>query len=102
MNLPKFIITMDGFLRLGMVNQHKDLLKPGDQCIGGGYYHFDFISNRLILDRKSYDFGKPKWHLLDVLKIPSAYRGLRIIYLYDDGFHDDFCVNDELDIEYYD
>jgi len=64
MALPKFIITMDGYLtssksltlghsskldgsrsiatfRLGMVNQHKDLLKPGDQCIGGGYYHFD-------------------------------------------------------------
>ncbi len=25
MNLPKFIITMDGYFRLGMVNQHKDL-----------------------------------------------------------------------------
>jgi hypothetical protein len=23
MNLPKFIITMDGYFRLGMVNQHK-------------------------------------------------------------------------------
>ena len=42
MTLPKFIITMDGVFRLGMVNQHKDLLKPGDQCIGGGYYHFDY------------------------------------------------------------
>ena len=41
MTLPKFIITMDGFFRLGMVNQHKDLLKPDDQCIGGGYFHFD-------------------------------------------------------------
>ena len=39
MTLPKFIITMDGVFRLGMVNQHKHLLKPGDQCIGGGYYH---------------------------------------------------------------
>ena len=28
---------MDGYFRLGMVNQHKHLLKPGDQCIGGGY-----------------------------------------------------------------
>ena len=37
MTLPKFIITMDGVFRLGMVNQHKDLLKPGDQCIGGGF-----------------------------------------------------------------
>ena len=38
MALPKFIITMDGVFRLGMVNQHKELLKPGDQCIGGGYW----------------------------------------------------------------
>ena len=37
MNLPKFIITMDGYFRLGMVNQHKDLLLPGDQCIGELY-----------------------------------------------------------------
>ena len=36
MTLPKFIITMDGYFRLGMVNQHKDLLKPGDSCLGGG------------------------------------------------------------------
>ncbi len=54
MMLPKFIICMDGTFRLGMVNQHKHLLKPGDQCIGGGYYHFDFVSNRIILDRESY------------------------------------------------
>ena len=64
MTLPKFIITIDGYFRLGMVNQHKHLLKPGDQCIGGGYYHFDFVSNRILLDRESYDFGRPKWHLL--------------------------------------
>ena len=110
MTLPKFIITMDGVFRLGMVNQHKDLLKPGDQCIGGGYYHFDFVSNRIILDRESYDFGRPKWHLLEVLKVPSAYRGMRIVYKYDDDFfrmrsttrHDDFNVSEELRIEYYD
>jgi hypothetical protein len=41
---------MDGYFRLGMVNQHKHLLKSGDQCIGGGYYHFDFVSNRILLD----------------------------------------------------
>ena len=38
MTLPKFIVCMDGTFRLGMVDQHKHLLKPGDQCIGGGYY----------------------------------------------------------------
>ena len=84
MTLPKFIITMDGVFRLGMVNQHKDLLKPGDSCLGGGYYRFDYTSNRIILDRSSYDFGKPKWHLLEVLKVPSAYRGMRLVYYDDD------------------
>ena len=49
MALPKFIITRDGVLRLGMVNQHKDLLQPEDDCIGGGYYQFDFTCNRMIL-----------------------------------------------------
>ena len=100
MTLPKFIITMDGHFRLGMVNQHKDLLKPGDQCIGGGYYRFDFISNRIIMDRESYDFGKPKWHLLDTLIVPSAYKMLSLVYEYDDGFHEDFNVSEELTIVY--
>ena len=90
MNLPKFIITMDGYLRLSMVNQHKDLLMGDDQCIGGGYYQFDWTSNRLILDRASYDFGRPRWHLLDTLRVPAQYRGLRIVglggsYRYRDG-----------------
>ena len=102
MTLPKFIITLKGVFRLAMVNQHKDLLKPGDLCIGGGYYHFDFVSNRIILNRESYDFGRPKWHLLEELKVPSAYRGMRIVYVYDDGFHDDFNVSEELKIEDYD
>lgn len=100
MSQPKFIITADGFLRLGMVNMHKDLLLPGDECIGGGYYQFDYVSNRLILDRKSYDYGKPKWHWLDVLKVPSVYRGLQIVYIYDDG--EEFDISHELKIEYYD
>lgn len=101
MALPKFIITMDGHLRMGMVNQHKDLLKPGDQCIGGGYYTFDYVSNRIILDRSSYDFGRPRWHLIDTLKVPSTYKMLRLVYVYDDGFHDDYIVSEELQIEYY-
>jgi hypothetical protein len=33
MALPKFIITMDGYLRLGMVNQHKDLLVSDELSI---------------------------------------------------------------------
>lgn len=100
MTLPKFIVTMDGHLRMGMVSQHKHLLKAGDQCIGGGYYYLDFISHRIILDRESYDFGRPRWHLLSTLLVPAAYRGLSIVYQYDDNFHDDFRVSDELTIAY--
>lgn len=100
MSQPKFVITADGFLRLGMVNMHKDLLLPGDDCIGGGYHQFDYVSNRLILDRKSYDYGKPKWHWLDILRVPSVYRGLQIVYIYDDG--EEFDLSQELKIEYYD
>ena len=36
------------------------------------------------------------------IKVPSTYRGMRIVYKYDDGFHDDFNVSEELLIEYYD
>ena len=100
MTLPKFIITLDGHLRMGMVSQHKDLLKPGDQCIGGGYYEIAYTSNRILLDRSSYDFGKPKWHLLDQLLVPVAYRGMRLVYCYDDNFHDDFDVSENLDVTY--
>lgn len=101
MNHPKFIITLDGVLRLGMVCQHKDLLKPGDQCIGGGYYQFDYTTNRVILDRSSYDYGIPRWHLLETLKVPSVYRGMKFVYQYDDDYLEDFNVSDELNIEYY-
>ncbi len=101
MEQPKFIITMDGYLRMGMVDQHKDLLIGDDQCIGGGYYSFDWTSNRLLLDRSSYDFGRPRWHLLEALKVPVVYRNLRIVYSYNDDFHDDYVVSDELPLSYY-
>ncbi len=102
MTLPKFIITSDGHFRLGGVSQHRDLLLPGEQCIGGGYYRFDYVSNRIVLDRSSYDFGRPRWHLLQELKVPSAYRGFRMVYKYDDNMHDDYCINEHLKILYED
>lgn len=101
MALPKFIVTVDGHLRLGMVDQHKDLLVGDEQCIGGGYYEFDWVSNRLLLDRASYDFGRPRWHLLETLKLPKAYSRLCIVYRYNDD-REDFIASDELPIEYYD
>lgn len=100
MELPKFILTMDGYLRIGMVHLHSELMQPGDSCIGGGFFDVDYISNRLILYRYSHDYGVPRWHLVDTLFVPADYRGYRIVYVYDDGYHEDFKVSEKLKIEY--
>ncbi len=100
MRLPKFIITSEGYFRLGMVNQHRDLLEPGDQCIGGGYYRFDYTSNCIILDGFSYDYGKPRWHLLDKLLVPVEYQGWRLVYLDDNRYSEEFEVSEELEVEF--
>ena len=44
----------------------------------------------------------PEGKQSDQGRAPSTYRGMRIVYSYDDGFHDDFNVSEELQIEYYD
>lgn len=51
MSLPKFILTMDGRLRLGMVSLHSELVNQGEDCIGGGLYDLDYLSSCLILYR---------------------------------------------------
>lgn len=78
--MQKFIITHEGVFKYSNVRMHKDLLEGRDMCIGGGFYEFDYVSNRLLLTGKSYDFGKPKWHYIDTLKLPSAFRGLTVLY----------------------
>jgi len=44
---PKFILTLDGYIRLGYVRMHKDLLLPGDVCIGGGFWELPRLTNRI-------------------------------------------------------
>ena len=61
MEHPKFIITSGGHLRLGMVTLHRDLLMPHEQCLGGGFYEYDYAANMLILSGKSFDYGLPRW-----------------------------------------
>lgn len=98
---PKFILTLDGYLRIGYVRMHKDLLLPGDTCIGGGFWEVDTISQRLLLSGKSYDYGKPKWTFVTgKLFVPEAYRGLNITYEGDSPM-DDTNVSDIFDVEYY-
>lgn len=95
----KFVITDEGYLRLGYVRMHEDLLEDDDTCIGGGYWEVDYIRMELILDRESYDYGKPKWHYLEQLYVPEDYRGLKIVY-HGDSLMDSVNVSEELTIYY--
>ena len=100
MTHPKFILTDMGHLRLGLVNLHRDLLLPGEQCMGGGYYEFDHVGNRLVLDRESYDYGPPMWHLFDTLHVESLYRGMDIVYRSGHRYDPDFEVSRMMTIVY--
>ena len=100
MQYPKFIITKEGHFRLGMVNLHMHLLEKGDHCIGGGFYQFDYASNRILLEGESYDFGSPLWDMIEVLKVPAEYRGMQIVYQYRDEDEEDLVLNDTKEIIY--
>lgn len=80
MEHPKFIITSGGHLRLGMVTLHRDLLMPHEQCLGGGFYEFDYASNRLVLSGKSFDYGPPRWSRVETLLVQEAFLGTTIVY----------------------
>ena len=99
MEHPKFIITSGGHLRLGMVTLHRDLLMPHEDCIGGGFYVFDYTSNRLLLSGKSFDYGPPRWGKVDVLLVPEAFRGVTIIYR--DPRGDEINLTTEFTTRYY-
>lgn len=101
MKQPKFILTDTGYFRLGMVELHKDLLLPGEECYGGGYYEFDWPANRLVLTGQSYDFGPPRWHWVDKLRVSITYRKLHMIYVPTSPLEEGVNVADEVEIEYY-
>ena len=100
----KFILTQHGVLRFGDVRLHKDLLESGDFCYGGGFYEFDYGTNRIILSGASFDFGSPLWERflsLDIpLKVPEDYRGMGIVYRYDDQIRGELRVTEDFQIEY--
>ena len=78
--MRKFIITSSGKLKYGDVRLHKHLLGPGEDCWGGGFYEFNHLEGKLILSGQSFDYGTPKWHWLETLRLPESFRGLRITY----------------------
>ena len=63
MSYPKFIITQDGHLRLGMVSLHKHLMERGDVCLGGGYWQINHYARQVELSGASSDYGRPQWHI---------------------------------------
>ena len=99
MQHPKFIITSCGHLRLGMVTLHRDLLMPHEECLGGGFYEYDYANNRLILSGKSFDYGPPRWGKIDVLLVSEAYRDVPILYRDSRGDEIDLTVT--FPIRYY-
>ena len=99
MEHPKFIITSRGYLRLGMVTLHRDLLMAHEDCLGGGFYEFDYTGNQLLLSGKSFDYGPPRWGKIDILYVPEVYRGMTVVYR---GYRgEELVVTDEYQIKYY-
>lgn len=99
MEHPKFIITSGGHLRLGLVTLHRDLLLPHEDCLGGGFYEFDYAAGRLLLSGKSFDYGYPQWSKVNVLLVPEAYSGLPIVYR--DPRGEEINLTDSFEIGYY-
>ena len=99
MEHPKFIITSGGHLRLGMVTLHRDLLMPHEQCLGGGFYEYDYVGNRLLLSGKSFDYGPPRWSKVDILLVPESFRDVPIIYR--DPRGDELDLNNHFTIHYH-
>ena len=66
----KFVLTSHGYLRIGVVHMHRDLLQPGDHPMGGGFWDIDYTANRLVLSGRSFDFGEPQWGVVNTLHVP--------------------------------
>ena len=81
MAYPKFIITSDGHLRLGMVTLHRHLLEHGDTCLGGGYWNVNHYAMQMELSGASSDYGKPQWHRIDKVILPRDYQGFTFTWL---------------------
>jgi len=63
--MQKFVITIDGELRFGDVQLHKDLLPPFDTtCYGGGFWKLNAGGMAIDLYGRSFDFGAPDLNMI--------------------------------------
>ena len=81
MAYPKFILTSDGRIRLGMVVLHRHLLEPGELCLGGGYWSINHAARQVELSGASSDYGKPQWSRVAKLLLPRDYEGYVFTWL---------------------
>lgn len=93
-------MTKDGILRLGEVKRHYDLLRPGEHCLGGGFYKLDYLSRRLLLNGESSEFGEPAWERVDCIRLSAYYRGLELIYTSWDSWREPIAISDILEVVY--
>lgn len=100
----KFVITSKGYLRMGDVKLHCDLLWPDDWCLGGGFYRFDYVNKQVILDRESYDYGRPQWSKLAAagirLRVPKEYEGFAFVWQEGSGHIQSVNLADWLGIDW--
>ena len=80
MAYPKFILTQDGHIRLGMVTLHRHLLEAGDYCMGGGYWTINHMTREVELSGASSDYGPPQWRRITRLHLPEGYEGYSFVW----------------------
>ena len=81
MKRHKYILTSAGAVRLGYVALHRELIEPGDYCIGGGLYEIDYAERQLVFYGESMDYGAPRWIRAREVVLPRDYEGFPPVLL---------------------
>lgn len=79
----KFIIAGDirdgkGYLRMGIVCQHRDLREGYEKIWGGGFWEIDREGRHIMLSGWSGDFGRPIFDHLK--KMDRQWKGYTVTY----------------------
>ena len=85
---------------MGRVRRHCELLRPGEYCLGGGFYELDYVSHRLLLSGASSEYGEPKWEKVERITTSAFYQGLEIVYRSWNSWEDAVAVSDFLEVVY--
>ena len=103
----KFILNKEDDLlpelRFGDVSYHKNLLREGEVCLGGG--EFDFTKDSLVLFGESSDFGRPRFisedrdlHMTG-LRCPEDAVMSKMIYTFKKDYYYPYVGREDIDIK---